>query len=117
MQLLRSLFAVALLGSLISVPSQALTDNQAKALAAGLALGAVYLYNRTVSNEPNKNPLVAAQDVATKGIQNSVAFVGKWTPTALVGLTTFWAAYHNVNIPNTHAVNHVQNLVLGVKTN
>ena len=114
MQLSRSFFIVALFGSLISVPvAQAITDNQLKATAAALAIGAVYLYNRTVSNDPNKNPVTAAADVLTKGLHQGDALVRKWMPTALVGTGTFWAAYHNLNIPNTYAVQHVKNLVIG----
>lgn len=115
MQLSRSLLAMALVGSLVVAPAKAdfgLTDHGKKFVAAtALALGATYLYKRTATNNPSSNPLVKAADAATNSLHATTAFLGKWKAAAGVGVLTFWAAYHNTNLPNTYAVHLAKDLL------
>lgn len=115
MQFTRSLLTVALVGSLIIAPAKAvfgLSDNGKKLVAAGLALGVGYLYARKAANNPNSHPVVKAFDFGTNGLHTATNFVSSWVPTAGVASAIFWAAYHNKNIANTHAVHFVKDMLL-----
>lgn len=121
MQLSRSLLAVTIMGSFLSVStsSQAdnplLTDNVKYVLAGAAALGAGYIYQRAVSNAANKGVLTSALDAGTTYSHKAVDFVNKWAPTAAVAGLAGWLAYHNKNVPNTYLVNHIKNLALATK--
>lgn len=121
MQLSRSLLAITIMGSFLSVSTSAqadsplLTDNGRYLLAGAVALGAGYLYQRTVSNAANKGALTSALDAGTTYSHKAVDFVSKWAPTAAVAGLAGWLAYHNKNVPNTYLVHHLKNLAVGTR--
>src|SRR5437868_10228706 len=102
MQLSRSLFAVVVLGSLLSVPAKADVDYKLVAVGAAGALVA-FLQARTV-DETKKDNLSTVLNAGSKPTKAVVSFLKKHAGSGLAGLASAWGLYHHKDILNTNLV-------------
>lgn len=109
MHLTRSLFAVVVLGSLMSLPVKTeavvqFSDTVNWIIGGSAAAVSAFLLLRTPANNPNSNSGVKALDAATNYSQQTVAFAWRWLPTAAAVAGAGWLGFHNTNVANTNLV-------------
>ena len=105
MQLSRSLFAVVVLGSLLSVPAKANVDY--KLVVAGAAGALVAFLNARQVDETKKDALSTVLNAGSKPTKAVVGFLKKHTGSGVAGLATAFGLYHHKDILNTNLVKAV----------
>lgn len=110
MQLSRSLFAVVVMGSLLSIPVQAVVNVDYKLLGV-TALGALVTFLQARKINDKKDVFSTALNAGSTVTQKTVKFVEANTKPVFTGVIAAAAAYYHKDILNNNAVNSALNLL------